>query len=396
MRTDSLLALNNLQIRFYSSAAYDVAEASKLKQKEGFELPANYSHTRKAAYQYGWDWGPRLLTQGIWKDVYVEYYNDTFLEDISVRNSDATNQSSSVTLNVTTDWRLNGSYSHVLMVEVNDGKAPIIRNQTISGARAQQTVNVTVPSPRLWWTRDIGEPFLYNITVTLFREGKPLVTKSLKYGIRTVKILQNTDKLGKEFTIQLNGVRVFMRGGNYIPPDMFLSRALRTPKVYEDTIAAAVFANFNMLRVWGGGQFDHDIFYDLCDANGLLIWHDLMFACAMYPGSQEIYDNIKQEMIDNIVRLRHHPSIALWNGNNEVWIGWQEWGWKNNKTTAQKDLIERWYRDIFATTLRDVIAEYDPDRFYWETSPSSSSNSPSTIGSGDIHFWRVWGGGTNI
>lgn len=114
-----------------------------------------------------------------------------------------------------------------------------------------------------------------------------------------------------------------MKGGNYIPPDMFLPRAKANPSVYDETIKAAVFANFNMLRVWGGGQFDDDYFYDLCDRNGLLIWHDLMFACAMYPGSPAIYENIKQEMLYNLVRLRNHPSIALWNGNNEVWIGWQ-------------------------------------------------------------------------
>lgn len=339
----SLSKNNTLEVRFLSSANYDVAQAQNLRLNQGFDLPANYSFTRKAAYQYGWDWGPRLLTVGIWKEVYLEYYSTIFLESFSVRNDEVTKQSATAKLNVTTDWRLSANYNYLLVVEAFDGNSTFSTNKSIIGPRVIQSLELVVANPRLWWTRDVGQPFMYNITIKLIRNGAIFLNRTLSYGIRTVKVLQNTDKTGAEFTIELNGQRLFMRGGNYIPPDMFMSRALDNPKVYEDTISAAVFANFNMLRVWGGGQFDHDIFYDLCDRNGLLIWHDLMFACAMYPGSQDIYDNIRQEMIDNLLRLRHHPSIALWNGNNEVWIGWQEWGWKNNKTEAQKTLIEQWY-----------------------------------------------------
>ena len=153
--------------------------------------------------------------------------------------------------------------------------------------------------------------------------------KLVKYGIRTIDWIQELDPngLGSSFYALLNGVPVFMRGSNYIPPDMFMPRALKNPEVYYNTIQAAIDANHNMLRLWGGGQYEYDIFYDICDEKGVLIWHDMMFACAMYPAQHDMLENIKQETIDNVKRLRNHPSIALWNGNNEVLIGWEHWGW---------------------------------------------------------------------
>lgn len=183
-----------------------------------------------------------------------------------------------------------------------------------------------------------------------------------------------------------------MKGGNYIPPDMFMPRALKNKTVYINTIQNAIDANFNMLRVWGGGQFEYDIFYELCDRAGLLIWHDLMFACAMYPGTKDDLDNIQNEIQDNVLRLRNHPSIALWNGNNEVWVGWNQWGWKDKLNLLQRNKVAGWYNSIFNNLIPQVLKAIDPDRYYWPTSPSNFGLSNTTINTGDIHFYGVWGG----
>lgn len=154
----------------------------------------------------------------------------------------------------------------------------------------------------------------------------------------------------------------------------------------------------NMIRLWGGGQFEYDQFYELCDQNGILIWHDMMFACAMYPGKEDEIQKMIPEIVDNVQRLRNHPSIALWNGNNEVWIGWQEWGWQSLlKTQAERDLVYNWYDRIFNKEIPAVLSMIDPDRFYWPTSPTSSySKGAEGMKSGDVHYWGVWAGKADI
>lgn len=147
-----------------------------------------------------------------------------------------------------------------------------------------------------------------------------------------------------------------------------------------------------MVRIWGGGQFEYDIFYDICDKFGLLIWHDFMFACAMYPGTSDDLDNIQNEIQDNVLRLRNHPSIALWNGNNEVWVGWNKWGWKSYINIFQNLKVGGWYKSIFNKVIPKLLISIDPDRYYWSTSPSNFAESTSTINTGDIHFYGVWGG----
>lgn len=249
----------------------------------------------------------------------------------------------------------------------------------------------------VWSTWDIGQPNLLEITVAV----TDLVTgqvaaKKIRTGFRTVTVKQDKDSAGSSFTINLNGYDIFMRGGNYIPTNMSMTQPPR--QLYQAIRDQALFARFNMIRVWGGGQYEHDDFYETMDEAGILIWHDLMFACALYPvmPDSDDLDNIRAEIGDNLKRIGHHPSIGLWNGNNEVWIGWQEWGWQKDLTNLQKYQAEEMYFQIFRKAIPETIAEITPQIFYWETSPSSSSNTLATLGSGDVHFWRVWGAGTPI
>ncbi len=215
--------------------------------------------------------------------------------------------------------------------------------------------------------------------------------------------MQKPDADGTSFFVELNGIPVFMKGANYIPNDSFLPRV--TKAVYERVVRSAADTHMNMLRVWGGGVYEDDVFYDLCDRNGILIWHDFMFACVMYPGDQAFLDNVRQEAADNVRRLRNHPCIALWVGNNEIDTAWQNdvpdggWKWKEKYTQAQRYQMWAAYQAIFYRILPQVVAEEDPQKFYWPSSPLAAWDGQSSVRhadittpeqSGDIHYWGVW------
>jgi beta-mannosidase len=200
----------------------------------------------------------------------------------------------------------------------------------------------------VWWTWDLGTPVLFNFTLIVSAaHSNAKVHKTVLTGFRTVSVVQEKDPQGTSFIVNLNGYDVFMRGASYIPPEMMMDTA--TPATYARIKQYALHAKLNMIRLWGGGQFENDEFYTAMDESGILIWHDLMFACAMYPATligREL-ESIQQELEDNLIRIRNHPSIALWSGNNEVWIGWQEWGWKNGHDTLEIYQLERMYKQIF-------------------------------------------------
>lgn len=202
-----------------------------------------------------------------------------------------------------------------------------------------------------------------------------------------MRVLQEKDAVGSSFEIELNGVKVFMKGANYIPQDMFVARPSKQD--YAGVIQQALDANMNMLRLWGGGFFEKDLFYELCDQKGLLIWHDFMFACGMYPGDEAFLNNIRQETIDNVKRLRNHPAIALWCGNNENYIGWNDWKWSKNY--SKKDSAAVWfdYEKLYHQLLPEIVQAYDGDRFYWPSSPKYGWGYPVNK-DGDVHYWGVW------
>ncbi|CDW90651.1 beta-mannosidase [Stylonychia lemnae] len=385
--------VNTLNIYFKSSPMYDLEAAKNFLP---FVLPANYSHSRKASYHYGWDWGPRIVTSGIWKPIKIRSYDKVLIDGLLFRNSKIAiqNQSQADIFGfVEAKVSQKGSYT----LEIFDIKSQqlIFRdNLNISQfVNEVQKYNFSfkIVNPQLWWTRNLGDPYLYNFQVSIRdQDGNLIDQKTTKYGIRTAEWIQTKDQQGNgtSFGLHLNGIPVFMKGGNYIPPDMFMPRAFKNPKAYNKTIQDAIDANYNMLRLWGGGQYEHDIFYDICDEKGILIWHDMMFACALYPGTPEFLENIARETIDNVKRLRNHPSIAMWNGNNEVLIGWKEWGWQDLYTEEQRVTVFQWYLNIFNETIPNVLNEVDPDRFYWPTSPTQSAS--HDFDSGDIHMWLVW------
>ena len=377
----SVLSKNNeLKIEFESTSISEEKE----KEKLDYELPeGNRVFTRKAQFQYGWDWGPKLNTSGIWKDVYLKSWDDIILKDVFVSQGMITETDASLYTQLTIESDIS---SEVKVIAKVNGET-FQKTLQLEKGIYDYTLPISINKPKLWWPHNIGEPYLYGIDIKLIEKGKVLDSKRIKRGIRTIELVTEKDSTGESFYFKVNNVPVFMKGANYIPQNSFQNQVSK--KHYESLLDDAVNANMNMLRVWGGGIYENDIFYDLCDEKGILVWQDFMFACAMYPGDENFLKNIQQEAIDQVIRLRNHASIALWCGNNENSEGWHRWGWQNGKTEDQKKEIWDNYKKVF-----DSILPYTVDRLsetsYWESSPKYGRGNPKYKTEGDAHDWWVW------
>ena len=392
--------LNKLNIIFKSP----INEGLRLRERLGYYLPGAENDqsllgglgdikvnvfSRKAGYHFGWDWGPRLVTSGIWKDIELYAYSTAKFNDIQITQNELTDTLAVVTANIEIssekDCKINLSYK----IDNQDFQPEKIE---LKKGLNSLTITLNIRYPELWWTNGTGDQRLYNISFSM-NFGKNIIDNGeIKIGLRTLEIVQDPDSIGSSFYVRLNGFPIFMKGANYIPQDMFLTRV--KPSDYEDLIKSAADANMNMLRVWGGGIYEKDIFYDLCDKYGILVWQDFMFACAMYPGNSEFLDNVKKEAIQNVKRLRNHPSIALWCGDNENLIAWNRWGWKEkvieNQGQEVADTIWHAYDTLFHSILPELVKTCDDNRFYWASSPSAGIGELENGKSGDMHYWGVW------
>jgi len=396
--TDKLKAKGNtLNVVFQSPVNYDNQKAAELYP---LLLPADNTrvYSRKAAYHYGWDWGPRLVTSGVWKSVRLEGYDLMKLTDVWVQQIDVDGPHGAELKVVFEADYLLGVPKGVLLLEIIEGSNGVVEFEetkheilesveTGTVSHTKFAVDLTIKNPKLWWTYNLGTPTVYSLTASFSNggtDGEEISSISTTFGLRTIEWVN--DKTGS-FYVKLNGKAVFMKGGNYIPPDMFMPRV--TPQVYEDTLQSAVDANYNMLRVWGGGNWEYDDFYSTADAKGILIWHDLMWACGMYPGDDNYLANVKVEVEQNVKRIRNHPSIAIWVGNNENQEGWDDWGWKDQLTPEQQKVVYGWYSALFLELLPKTLAEID-SRFYWQSSPEIGFVHPKSEEEGDTHYWGVW------
>ena len=378
-------------IKKYDAQGYVIPvsdnDLAKIGQVEGEKKVSIY--TRKAGYHFGWDWGPRLVTSGIWRPVTLNAWDEAKIENLQiVQNSVDENKAS-----LTAVFEINAVKNGQATLLVNsDGNQLAAEKIQLKKGVEKYSVDFDIENPELWWSNGLGEPHLYTISGVLDIKGRKVSTDT-RIGIRTLELVREKDDQGTSFYFKLNGHPVFMKGANYIPNDVFLPRV--TDENYRAVVETAKNSNNNMLRVWGGGIYENDIFYDLCDENGILVWQDFMFACAMFPGDEAFLENVRQEAIDNVKRLRNHPSIALWCGNNEILAAWEGWGWKQAEEAKNKenaDKIWQAYVDIFHKTLPEVVAKYDPQRSYWGSSPSSGLGIPADLVNGDEHYWGVWWG----
>jgi beta-mannosidase len=392
---------NELRILFHSP----IVEGLKKYDANGYVIPVSDNdqavngeveggkavsvYTRKAGYHFGWDWGPRLVSSGLWRPVYLTVWDDARIENLQLKQNSVSEKEATLTA----IFEIEGNSENMATVSIeNDGNELARADIQLTKGVSTYPVDFKIENPKLWWTNGLGEAHLYNIKGKL-EIGKRITEKSERIGIRTLELVRDKDAQGTSFYFKLNGVPVFMKGANYIPNDIFAARV--TDEMYQKVINTSKISNFNMLRVWGGGIYESDRLYDLCDQNGILVWQDFMFACAMFPGDAAFLENVKQEAADNIKRLRNHPSIALWCGNNEILVAWFGWGWKEKeaaKSQENADKIWKSYTDIFHHILPDAVAANDPGRSYWDSSPSAGMGIPADLNNGDDHYWGVWWG----
>jgi beta-mannosidase len=384
---------NLLAVRFRSP----IDEAMGAYDALGYRLPAANDQAavmvsmfaRKAPYHYGWDWGPRFVTSGIWRSVSLLGWDGARLEDVHVVQTHLDDDRTDLRIKATVTAA--GAVRAGVTVFVRGAAAGATERVLAAGSNGVD-IDVTVDRPERWWPNGLGRPCLYEITVRLSVDGADIDERRLRIGLRSVEVVHREDRHGKCFTVHVNGAPTFMKGANYIPPDSFLPRV--GGDRYRRLLQAAADANMNMLRVWGGGIYEDDRFYDLCDELGILVWQDFMFACSMYPSDEAFVENVRREATENVRRLRNHPCLALWAGNNEIEAAWLKWDWRRKFDLSDDAVraLESGYRRLFHEVLPGVVAAHDPSRFYTRSSPSANDDrvAPDTLGYGDMHYWGVW------
>ncbi|AFC29526.1 glycoside hydrolase family 2 sugar binding protein [Paenibacillus mucilaginosus 3016] len=397
---------NTLRVRFRSPIQEDLPKLRAL----GYALPAANDQSeagglgdekvsvfaRKAPYHYGWDWGPRFVTSGIWKDVRLESWSGIRIRDFHIRQDQVTAEAARLTalVEVETDEAWSGE------LRVSAEGRQWSRDVRLEAGSHTVQLAAELESPRLWWSRGLGAQELTDFRAELVSGGDVHAQETVTTGLRSAKLVRQKDAHGTSFYIELNGVPVFCKGANHIPNDSFVTEV--TYERYRHEVASAAEANMNMLRVWGGGIYEHDDFYRLCDEYGILVWQDFMFACSMYPGDEAFLASVRSEAEENVKRLRRHPSVVLWCGNNEMDTAWSHydenagWGWKKKYSPELREKIWRDYEAIFHEILPETIRALSPETDYWPSSPmrevtgDANQHATSSSPDGDIHYWGVW------
>lgn len=381
---------NEIKIHFDSPLPY------LRKKNEEFHVPAwsvgdhrlhGGGWLRKQPSNFGWDWGPMLVTMGIWKDIELVGLDTARIEEVYLRQEHSDNM---VELDI--DLNCEKVAAEDLEVEVEFSyKNDIVYNNKfmIEGEKAK--IEFDVDNPKLWWPNGMGEQPLYDLEIKIFNsQGEQLDKDHKKIGLRELELITEDDQWGQSFKFAANGVEFFAKGANWIPADAFVSRVERED--YKNLLESAAEANMNMLRVWGGGLYESDDFYELCDRLGIAVWQDFIFACGTYPSfDDDFMANVKIEAEENVKRIRHHASLALWCGNNEIEQGIAGEEWDSEKITMPWDD----YKKLFDELLPDIVSDLDPDTDYWPGSPHSPKGDRSDYNNpdwGDAHLWDVWHG----
>ena len=378
---------NQLQVKFLASEKIAASAYEKLQPK----IPLDERiMVRKAAYQFGWDWGPRLVTAGIYKNVYLHCWDQLKIAHIQYQQLQIDTAMARLNAKVCINSLVEQNVSYQIIDSITK---QVYASSELKLMKGQQFFNIpfSINKPKLWWCNGLGAPNLLNLTFNLQHKNIN-ISENTRIGLRKIELIQQADQIGKSFYFKLNGLPVFMKGANYIPQDNFIPRVSSAQT--KNLIQQAKAANFNMLRVWGGGIYESDAFYNACDESGILVWQDFMFACGLVPGDAAFANNVKQEIADQLIRLRNHPCIALWCGNNEVAEGWSNWGWQKQYHMNAADSIRIWsdYQKIFHQIIPSVIDSLSDGIAYWPSSPQFGWGRKESLQYGDIHYWGVWWG----
>ncbi|MFZ1400963.1 MAG: glycoside hydrolase family 2 protein [Candidatus Promineifilaceae bacterium] len=377
---------NELLITFASPVQYITEKQAERPLPGVSQAIPGSPYLRKAPCQFGWDWGPQLPPIGIWKEIRLEAKAGPRLADVHLRQNHADGQVT-VSAALTLTGPMAEGLTATLQIVAPDGEEFVVETAVTPQIHNSQ---LTIHNPHLWWPNGYGKQPLYQVLVTL-RQGETTILdqRSYQLGLRTIQLRQDPDEWGRSFEFVVNGVPIFAKGANWIPADSFPTRI--SDDYLEALIRGAAKTHQNMLRVWGGGFFEEERFYDLCDKYGILVWQDYIFSCSVYPlDNPDFLENVRLEVDENVRRLRHRASLALWCGNNEMEWGWADWGWTRPDLADMKAA----YDQFFHHTLADWSTTIDPDTPYWPSSPSSDTpfENPNGQIQGDAHYWEVWHG----
>ena len=356
---------------------------------------ATAPYTRKAPYNYGWDWGPRFLTEGIWKSVRLESWDKLRIENFHIHqqniNTDIANVTAELDIETgrATTATLGLAHDELSASQMTDESQTLQLNAGINHI----SVPVRIISPKLWYPVGYGPQNRYRFSASI-KFGREVVARAeTRTGLRSIELRRVADQWGKSFEFVVNGISVFAKGADVIPFDSFPNRV--TPEIHRKILQSARNAHMNMVREWGGGYYESDDFYDICDELGIMVWQEFMFGGDMVPGDVAFQENVRQEAIDQIKRLRDHPSIVIWCGNNEVETGWHHWGdrqeFKESISAEQRERVWQDYVILFADILKSTVAQYADPTPYTPSSPSANFEEvPDNQHNGDMHYWQVW------
>ena len=374
---------NKLEITFHPAS--ELIEKNKNKSRYKNLPGGDRAFIRKAQYQFGWDWGPRLVTCGIWKAVRIEGTNELTISNLVLQTDSVKRDTAFLSINGHSSLNFN---SGIIFEIYADG----IKYSAVNYAKPTNNyfhIEFKIPHPKLWWCNGMGKANLYNFTLN-FKYKEEIIIRKVRSGIRTIQLDQTPSKNGTSFTFKLNNKPIFIKGANWIPCDNFLPRV--TSKKYNTLLTAVQESNMNMLRVWGGGVYEDDRFYNLCDSLGIMVWQDFMFACALYP--PVLLPTVTIEIENTIKRLQSHPCITVWCGNNEIDEGWNNWGWQKEFNYSESDSAQIWnnYEQLFKILIPEILYTNCKEIPYVTTSPATGWGRMQAYQTGDVHYWGVWWG----
>ncbi len=352
-------------------------------------FPEKYAVTRKCGYQHGWDWAPKYKNVGIWKPVKLVGWSDARVENAYIVTKSANEDVAKMALCMDIENAVARDLAAQIYIGENLQCSVVFH---LDSGKQHKVFPFDLQNPKIWWPNEMGEQPLYDFEVRLLENDKLLDSKIIRTGIKTVEMVDVPDSIGRAFYFKVNGVPMYAKGANYIPEEM-----IETWMNADNTlhlIREAKEAHFNMLRVWGGGIYPSDDFFNICDSLGILVWEDFMYAGTMYPYDEAFFENVEIEAVEQIKRLASHPSLALWCGGNEISEGYYNWGWQSSLNWSDDDdkAMKAGYDKLFEEILPNAVAEFDGTRPYWPSSPSKGWGRPESLTEGDVHYWGVWWG----
>jgi len=402
------LGRNTLRILFHSPTnrmTPIVAKLPVLIPGTGYEpldrakgiYPVSH-YMRKAPYSYGWDWGPKFVTEGIWKPIRLEAWDTARVTGFHVRQDSVTADRAVLEARLDLDSDVSGPARLQLRMTAPDGThLPTIDTAvTLDLGENHLLTPLRIARPQRWYPNGYGPQSRYRLEATVLRNGVALAAAELKTGLRSVELQRTPDAWGTSFTFAIDGIPIFAKGANFVPLDSFAPDI--TDARRRALLTAARDAHMNMLRIWGGGFYESDSFYDLCDELGLMVWQDFMFGGAMVPGDSAFQENVRAEAVEQVQRLSDHPSLVLWCGNNEVETAWKHWSdhlaFEASIPPEQRERVWQDYVVMFRDILKSVVQQYGNGVPYWPSSPGSNFDAvPPGRQDGDLHSWSVWSGG---